>query len=67
VSQAPNDGAVAFFVARAYAVLGDNEAAIAELRRSLELGYSRSEIAQEPDFTPLKKDARYQEIAGGAH
>jgi tetratricopeptide (TPR) repeat protein/TolB-like protein len=65
-AQAPNDGSVDFYAARAYAVLGDADAALRELRNSLKLGYSAMEIAREPDFAALKKDPRYQEISGGA-
>lgn len=68
--QAPNDGGVAYWSARAYAVLGDINGAISEVGRSLKLGYSLSEIQGEPDFVELKQDSRYREIVtggGGAH
>ena len=61
-TQAPNDGNVAFYAARVYAVLGDANGAFNELRRSLKLGFSASEIDTEPDFAALKKDSRYREI-----
>jgi len=63
-AQAPNDGSVHFYAARVYAVLGDIDAVFGTLRKSLSLGYSVREIAQEPDFKVLKKDPRYREISG---
>ena len=64
--QAPNDGNVAFYAARVYAVLGDADHAFGELRRSLKLGFSASEVGMEPDFADLKKDPRYREIGNSA-
>jgi len=66
-TQAQNDGSVAFWAARVYAMLGDANGAMGELGRSLKLGYSAREIDQEPDFAELKKDSRYRPMvtAGG--
>ncbi len=69
-AQAPNDSGVAFWAARAYAVLGDANGAIGELGRSLRLGYSANEIDREPDFAELKNDSRYRTLVtagGGSH
>jgi Flp pilus assembly protein TadD len=60
--QAPNDGSIAFYEARIYAVEGNADAVFASLKKSLAQGYSAKEVQQEPDFAPLRKDPRYGEI-----
>ncbi|HEX3746310.1 MAG TPA: protein kinase [Bryobacteraceae bacterium] len=68
-AQAPNDGSVAFYAARVFAVLGDAGGALGELERSVKLGYSSSEIEKEPDFADLRTDPRYRALfaAGDSH
>lgn len=62
MAQAPNDGGVHFYAARALVVAGATAPALEALSRAAELGYDSREIAREPDFEKLRNLPRYREI-----
>ncbi len=49
-----------FNAVQAAEVLGDRQRALDYLRRTLEAGYPRHEVAAEPDLAALRQDARYR-------
>jgi tetratricopeptide (TPR) repeat protein len=58
------DKGILFKSALVYEVAGDRAKALAALRRAIEAGYSRLEIANEPELAKLRSDPGYPSIAG---
>jgi len=58
IAQAPNDGDVQFYAARVFMGIGETKRALAALDRCKALGYSRDEIAREPDLAAISNSAR---------
>jgi predicted Zn-dependent protease len=58
IAQAPNDGDVQFYAARVFMGIGETKRALAALDRCKALGYSRDEIAREPDLAAVSNSAR---------
>lgn len=63
--QAPDDGSVQFYAARAAAASGDRDFALECLARAAKLGYDLKEIEREPDFSVLRDSPRYRQIFAG--
>ena len=60
-SGAKNPGA-AFKTAVVYELAHQREKALAALERAVQLGYSKHEIATEPELASLRQDARYSRV-----
>ena len=58
ISQAPDDADVQFYAARVYIAIGETNRAQAALDRCAALGYSREEIAREPDLAAISNSSR---------
>ncbi len=56
----PSDAEGMFRAGTTYERIGDRDRALEWIRKALEAGYSRSEIAGQPELTELYKDPRYQ-------
>jgi tetratricopeptide (TPR) repeat protein len=57
---APADGTVRFRVAEVFALVGDTDEALAAVEEAARLGFSRSRIAEEEDFTALRALERFR-------
>ncbi|WP_164558079.1 protein kinase [Massilia atriviolacea] len=55
----PGNADVRFRAAMAHEIMGDRDAALAELTIAQERGYPASLIRSEPDLTALRRDSRY--------
>jgi tetratricopeptide (TPR) repeat protein len=59
----PKDAINTYFLSAAYAAKGDKEKALAELKRTLDLGYADfASIDGNPYFSKLQSDPRFQEL-----
>ena len=61
---AGNDANLLFLAATAYQQLGDRDQALFWLRRAVDAGYSREEIAHVPELASLRQDPRFEFFAG---
>jgi tetratricopeptide (TPR) repeat protein/TolB-like protein/tRNA A-37 threonylcarbamoyl transferase component Bud32 len=59
---AGTDGYLLFLVATAYQELGDSNRSLAWLRRAVDAGYSREEIARVPELASLRQDPRFKSL-----
>jgi tetratricopeptide (TPR) repeat protein len=59
VALRPGDAPGQFEVARAHAILGEKDAAIAALRRAVELGFGDHAALTGPEFAPLQGELGY--------
>jgi serine/threonine-protein kinase len=57
--RAPSDPQVQYRAALVHVLAGRTDAALAALRRAIELGYSRADAANDDEFQGLRKDARF--------
>jgi len=58
----PSDAYVMFRAGTVFEQLGNREKAIEYIQKALEAGYSRSEIAHQPELKALYDDPRYQKL-----
>ncbi len=63
--RAPSDPQVQYRAALVHALAGRTDAALAALRRAIELGYSRADAANDDEFQALRKDARFAALVRG--
>ena len=60
--RSPNDPTILCNSAVVYELIGRHDQAFPALERAIQLGYSMHEVANEPEFTSLRSDARYAEL-----